>query len=157
MKDGARVKPRSRIARVARASPVVGEVVSARPRRLKIPLLVGLMLTACQVPAGPERALEGREIYERHCARCHGIDGKGDASMPAARDLSNAAYMAGRSDDQLRGAIMRGVPPNMPSFGGQFLEPSMKVLVAYIRGFDGPVREEPAAAPVKQPSSGAAP
>ena len=101
-------------------------------------LCVGLMamgLVGCQVPAGPERALSGQDIYQRHCARCHGPDGKGTAAAPGARDLSNAAYMATRSDDQLRGAIMQGIAPNMPAFGGQFLEPSMKVLVAYVRGF----------------------
>jgi mono/diheme cytochrome c family protein len=109
------------------------------------------------VPAGPERALEGKEIYERHCARCHGIDGKGVASTPGARDLSNRAYMAQRSDDQLRGSIMGGVPPAMPSFGGQFLEPSMKVLVAYIRGFSTTAGQESAAASSKEPSNGTAP
>lgn len=101
-------------------------------------MCVGLMamgLSGCQVPAGPERALSGQDIYQRHCARCHGPDGKGTAAAPGARDLSNAAYMATRSDDQLRGAIMQGIAPNMPAFGGQFLEPSMKVLVAYVRGF----------------------
>ncbi len=118
---------------------------------------VTMLVMGCQVPAGPQRALAGQEIYERHCARCHGIDGKGVASTPGARDLSNASYMAGRTDDQLRGAIMRGIPPNMPAFGGQFLEPSMKVLVAYIRGLSRAGGEPAARAPSEPASDGAAP
>ena len=97
-----------------------------------MPLLLGVV--SCQVPAGPERNLSGAEIYQRHCARCHGVDGRGVASMPGARDLSNRVYMETRTDEQLRNVIMRGVAPNMPAFGGRFLEPSMKVLVAYVRG-----------------------
>lgn len=127
------------------------------PARRTLLVGVALLVSGCQVPAGPERALAGQEIYERHCARCHGIDGKGVTSMPGARDLSNAGYMAGRTDDQLRGAIMRGISPNMPAFGGQFLEPSMKVLVAYIRGLSRARAASPAGAPVERASDGMAP
>lgn len=88
---------------------------------------------ACENPSGPERALSGKRIYDRNCARCHGLEGRPTKEAPGARDLSNLSYMNSLSDDQIRGMIDKGKPPAMPSFGGRFVEPSMKVLIAYTR------------------------
>ncbi len=92
----------------------------------------------CSEVAGPERELSGERLYETHCARCHGPDGKGTAAVPGAKDLSNTAYMESLTDERIRATIKRGKPPNMPSFGEQFMEPSMKVLVAYVRSLSKP-------------------
>lgn len=98
-------------------------------------LLVG---SACQNPTGPERELSGALIYARHCARCHGPDGQGTQEVPAAKDLSNASYMESLSDERLRMIIHNGKPPAMPGFQGQFAEPSLKVLIAFVRSLSRP-------------------
>jgi len=104
--------------------------------------LLGAVLVAaaagCVVPAGPEKEISGKQLFLRHCARCHGEQGKGSPMMPSARDLTNQSYMATKNDDQVHRVIMSGKPPNMPAFGGQFGEPSMKVLVAYVRSLSDP-------------------
>ena len=97
-----------------------------------------LVLVACQASAGPERELSGERIYQRHCARCHGVDGRPTREMPTARDLTIDSYMKTVSDEQIKMVIQRGKPPQMPGFGMQFAEPSMKVLVAYVRSLSDP-------------------
>ncbi len=96
------------------------------------------LLGACSNPSGPERALDGKLIYDRHCARCHGIDGKPTKESPGARDLSNASYMSSLHDDDLRAAIEKGRPPNMPPFAGKFMDPSLKILIAHVRSLSDP-------------------
>lgn len=96
-------------------------------------MLSASCLVACQSPSGPERELSGKQIYDRNCARCHGLDGKPTSESPSARDLTNRSYVSSLSDEAIRRTIEGGKPPAMPAFGGQFMEPSMKLLVAYVR------------------------
>lgn len=88
---------------------------------------------ACTSSAGPEQEISGRQLYMQHCARCHGADGSGNPSVSGARDLSDSRFMNTLSDEHLRRTIRMGKPPNMPAFGNQFSEPSLSVLVAFIR------------------------
>lgn len=96
------------------------------------------LLAACENPTGPERDIEGQQIFDRHCARCHGTDGKGSKESPSAKDLTNLSYMRTLSDERIRMTIHNGRPPAMPGFQGQFAEPSLKVLVAYVRSLSDP-------------------
>lgn len=98
----------------------------------------GLLQLGCESPSGPERGLSGKRIYDRNCARCHGLDGRPTAESPSARDLSNASYVNGLSDEAIRRVIEGGKPPGMPSFGGQFMEPSMKLIISYVRDLSRP-------------------
>ena len=66
----------------------------------------------------------GKELFERHCSLCHGIDGKGGRG-PAL----NRVHLAHASDDEeLKSVIMNGIPPNMPE--AWFLEDKDVVNVA---------------------------
>lgn len=58
---------------------------------------------------------EGKKTFERHCALCHGMDGKGGRG-PAL----NRVHLTHAPDgDTLRYVIRYGIPPNMPE--GYFL------------------------------------
>jgi mono/diheme cytochrome c family protein len=107
--------------------------------------------SACQNPSGPERDLSGKRIYDRNCSRCHGLDGRPTAESPSARDLSNAVYVSSLSDDAIRRAIEGGRPPAMPAFSGQFMEPSMKLVVAYVRELSRPPEAREPAKATKSP------
>jgi mono/diheme cytochrome c family protein len=96
-------------------------------------LVLSLGAFACESPSGPERELSGKQIYDRNCARCHGLEGKPTPESPSARDLSNESYINSLSDEAIRRAIEGGKPPAMPAFGGQFMEPSMKLVISYVR------------------------
>ncbi len=99
-----------------------------------ITVLVVLVLGGCKEPTGPEKPISGEQLFFQHCARCHGVDGKGLPEVSGVRDLTDPQYMGTMSNDQVRRTIQRGKPPNMPAFGRQFAEPSLEVLVAFVRG-----------------------
>lgn len=121
----------------------------------RLVLLVAMAATlGCSEAAGPKRDLSGERLYETHCARCHGPDGKGTEAVPGAKDLSNTAYMESLTDDRIRATIKRGKPPNMPAFGEQFMEPSMKVLVAYVRSLSEPEAADATEPGVARPDGG---
>ena len=102
---------------------------------------LALAVSGCSQAAGPERELSGQVVYDRHCARCHGRDGRPTKEAPTARDLSNGSYMRSLSDRAIRRTIMMGKPPAMPAFGGQFLDPELALLVAYVRTLAPPPPE----------------
>ncbi len=98
-------------------------------------------------PTGREKPIDGRRLYAQHCARCHGPDGKGlKAEVPGVRDLTDANLMGLLNDDRIKQTIRMGKPPTMPAFS-HFAEPSLKVLVAYVRQLSQPTPPAPSPAP----------
>jgi cytochrome c oxidase cbb3-type subunit 3 len=70
----------------------------------------------------------GQHLFERHCALCHGIDGKGGRG-PA---LNRVRLVHAPDDDSLRTLISEGIPPDMPE--GYFLdEKDIANLAAFVR------------------------
>ena len=115
------------------------------PSRLRAALglsalaLVLAPVIACKEPTGPEREISGERLFLQNCARCHGVDGKGAPDAPpGTRDLTQAGVMSTLTDERIKATIRMGKPPNMPGFGQRFAEPSLKVLVAYVRGLAAP-------------------
>ena len=56
---------------------------------------------------------KGAEVYKSYCATCHGDTGKGDGVAAAAldpkpRDLSNAEYVSGLTDEHIKKVIAEG-------------------------------------------------
>lgn len=97
---------------------------------------------AAQDPAA--LAAQGKELYTSTCASCHGELGKGDgpgsaALDPKPRDFSNAEYMSGLTDTDIRNTIKYGGAikgmPQMPSHP-QFSEEQLNAIVAYVRTLD---------------------
>lgn len=94
----------------------------------------GLLATvrARQTPSEEKTSLgdaaAGKRLFERHCALCHGIDGKGGRG-PAL----NRAHLAHAPDDEeLKLVIAEGIPPSMPE--GWFLdEDDVANLAAFVR------------------------
>jgi cytochrome c oxidase cbb3-type subunit I/II len=95
-------------------------------------------------------AWAGDALYERECAFCHGIDGRGDG--PAATHLRAppADFSAGNfklrstpsgmmpTDDDLLGSITRGIPGSgMPSFAALTLE-ERRALVRVVKELSRP-------------------
>ncbi len=73
-------------------------------------------------------AVAGKRLFERHCALCHGIDGKGGRG-PA---LNRAKLPHAPDDTALKSVIADGIPPNMPE--GWFLsDGDVANLAAFVR------------------------
>ena len=88
-----------------------------------------------------------------HFRRRHGPDGKGLKEVPGVRDLTDANLMGMLTDDRVKSTIRMGKPPTMPAFA-HFAEPSLKVLVAYVRQLSTP---QIAAGAAPQPAPAPAP
>ncbi len=122
-------------------------------KKVKTPMSAGLLLrifmlgAACiwatslfaQPPsqATPER---GKAIYDRHCAFCHGADGRADTPVgrnlqPRPRNFTDPVAVARLTDDQIYKAIKNGKPGTAMAAWGQLLsESQVGDLMEYIRG-----------------------
>jgi len=78
------------------------------------------------------------EIFAARCSACHGSQGRGNSRLGrglGARDVTSAEWQASRSDDQIRDAIMNGVPDSrMRAFRALGTARQFEELVSFIRG-----------------------
>lgn len=85
---------------------------------------------------GPAVAVEPAVIYARNCARCHGVDGRGDAeikkTMPNVRDFHDPEFRARANTDSIVSVMMAG-KGQMPAFGRSMSLPKMQALSGYVR------------------------
>lgn len=92
------------------------------------------------VAATPEDVKDGKGLYDRYCALCHGESAVGYAADNASQ-LKNPTFLRTASDDHLRIAIDRGRPGTpMSAFGtrhGGPLDPNQTDrIIAYLRSLD---------------------
>jgi len=94
-------------------------------------------------PAMGYGARQGREIFQHYCATCHGTEGWGDGFNafnldPKPRDLSDPAFQAERSDEDLAAVIRTGggaagLSNAMPPWGRTLSARQIGELVLYLR------------------------
>lgn len=98
-------------------------------------LFGGLGCTSPGDDPGLPVAVDPAVIYAQMCARCHGIDGRGDAQMRKqlpVRDFSDPVFQARASNEDVQRVIMAG-KGQMPSFGGMLSQPKIQSLSGYVR------------------------
>jgi mono/diheme cytochrome c family protein len=97
--------------------------------------LVALGCTTGDDP-GPPVPVEPAVIYAQMCARCHGVDGRGDPeirkTLPAVRDFHDPAFQARATNDEIARVIMAG-KGQMPAFGSGLSVPKIQALSGYVR------------------------
>jgi len=86
---------------------------------------------------------KGKEIYDRNCAACHGLYGKGDGPAavslrPRPRDLTDHEYVKGLSDEDLfkvitYGGSSVGKSPLMPGWGNTLSKDDIIDIITYLR------------------------
>jgi mono/diheme cytochrome c family protein len=80
-------------------------------------------------------AVDPAVIYAQTCARCHGVDGRGDPQIRQqlpVRDFSDPVFQARASNEDIQRVIMAG-KGQMPSFGGMLSQPKIQSLSGYVR------------------------
>jgi len=81
-------------------------------------------------------ARSAAELYTKHCASCHGKDGRAKtfkAKLNHARDLTDPVWQDRASDERLFNTIMKG-KEKMPGFSKKLSEQEIESLVSYVRG-----------------------
>ncbi|HLH75889.1 MAG TPA: cytochrome c [Candidatus Binataceae bacterium] len=119
--------------------------------RLTLPavLITLLLVGAPSARAQPAtQADQGHQLFEQHCASCHGNDGRGNgfaitvlAMTGLVRrpvDFTNAAAMKRWTDEQLaqvigKGGKATGKSSAMPAYGDKLTAHDIADLVVYIR------------------------
>ncbi|MBI4592899.1 MAG: c-type cytochrome [Candidatus Rokubacteria bacterium] len=118
-------------------------------------------------PASPELLALGQRVYDKQCAACHGVSGRGDGEAayllyPKPRDFTAAKYRLVSTwervpaDEDLFRTISRGMPGSaMPSWG-HLSEEERWALVHYIKTFaSSPLVVRPASDPKAEGQVGA--
>ena len=107
------------------------------------------LLFAGTAAAKPGDAAKGKEIYDKRCTWCHGVDGDGagaakDLLNPPPRDFTSGNYKIKTSsfedmvpnDDDIYRMIRDGMPgTSMPGWSDILKEQDMWNLVAYVKTF----------------------
>jgi cbb3-type cytochrome c oxidase subunit III len=112
-----------------------------------VALLTGMVLgaqgnpdaakTKNPVAATSESIAAGRQIFQRYCATCHGINaqgGSGSDISPPAPDLTDNEWKHGSTDGEIFYVIKNGVPPdlNMEPWGDRINDTDIWNVVNYI-------------------------
>ncbi len=89
------------------------------------------------------RAADVTENWTKHCASCHGKDGKGQTKagkMAETKDLTDAAYQASFTDEKAVQQVKDGLKDKngkerMKPFAGKLSDAEIEALVAHVRTF----------------------
>lgn len=90
-------------------------------------------------------AVQGREVYLRVCAECHGQSGEGYANEPAAPALDESEHAWHHSDQQIRDWIENGklgVGREMPAYGDELTADEVDAVIAYLHSLWTPEQLE---------------
>jgi cbb3-type cytochrome c oxidase subunit III len=97
------------------------------------------------IPSDAASIEEGRKIYARNCASCHGPGGKGDGSMALGgstpADLTDDKWDHGSSDGEIFVVIRDGVSADMEGYRDKLSEKQIWQVINYIRSL-GPKPEK---------------
>ncbi len=119
--------------------------------------LLASMLSVARAQKAPEASEEGKRVYEKSCAHCHGIEGRGDGSaaenlLPRPRDFTRGLYKirsteAGQlpTDQDLFDILTEGMPgSSMPGWETALSANERWEVVAYIKTFHEGFKENEA-------------
>jgi mono/diheme cytochrome c family protein len=86
--------------------------------------------------AEPASAADARSLYARHCASCHGGDGRSRTAkgrQTHARNIADAGWQNDVSDERIFNSINNGRGAKMPKFEHKLSESQIDQLVTYVR------------------------
>ena len=107
-------------------------------QRILILVTAGLLAGALS-----NRAADVTENWTKHCASCHGKDGKGQTKagkMAETKDLTDAAYQGSFTDQQALQQVKDGLKDKngkerMKPFAGKLTDAEIQALVTHVRSY----------------------
>ena len=110
-------------------------------------------LIVCAIPRLRAQPSHGEQVYDAHCAECHGTDGRGDGPSagflkPRPRDFSSGKFKlrttesgSGPTDDNLIETVRRGMyGTSMPGWDRILPDNDIADVVSYVRTFSPPAQ-----------------
>lgn len=85
--------------------------------------------------AGPAIPVDPVALYGQMCARCHGVDGKGDATLKLQmpiQDFTDPAFKMRAKAEEIETVIMGG-RKQMPAFGGMLSVAKIQAVAGHVR------------------------
>jgi mono/diheme cytochrome c family protein len=86
-----------------------------------------------KIPIPAKAVLSGAALFQKHCQRCHGADGKG-TECEGTPDFTDPAWQTKHSTIRLMVSILDG-SKEMPSFRNKLSAAQARHLAAYLRAF----------------------
>lgn len=74
-----------------------------------------------------------KDIYARNCARCHGLDGRGQTEQGKKYDVPDLVKEAKDSSRTKIGKIITNGKSDMPAFGKKLSKKQISALATYVR------------------------
>ena len=87
-------------------------------------------------PVSKAEGADGKALYEKKCAMCHGADGvaKETWAKQGAKSFSDAAWQKATTDAQIHKTIEDGVPAKkMPTYKDKLTAEEITAIVKHIR------------------------
>jgi cytochrome c553 len=107
---------------------------------MKKTILVTIALLAVSAVSLP--AADGKALYEKSCAKCHGQDGKGETKMGkklGAKDYTDAKVQQELKDDKAFKSIKEGLKSKddttLMKPAEDLSDDDIKATIAYMRSF----------------------
>ena len=108
---------------------------------MKRELTIGLLCTGFLL-AAPVFGADVKANWDKHCAKCHGPDGKGQTKMgrqAGAKDYTDPKVQAAFTDENGFKSVKEGQKVNgkeaMKPFADKLTDDEIKALVSYMRAF----------------------
>jgi mono/diheme cytochrome c family protein len=96
-------------------------------------------------PKNDETVEAGKKLYQRHCASCHGPNGKGDGGMALSggtpSDLTDETWDYGSTDGEIFTVIRDGVSSDMLAYKDKLNDKQIWQIVHYLRSI-GPKKSD---------------
>ena len=107
---------------------------------MKTAILTGVLLTVTTLAL---HAADAKQNWEKNCASCHGMDGKGKTKagrLADVKDFTDPKYQEGLKDDQMYKQIKDGMKDKngkerMKPFQDKLTDEEIKALIGFVRGF----------------------
>ena len=96
-------------------------------------------------PSNAESLDAGKKLYARHCASCHGPNGKGDGGMALSggtpSDLTDETWDYGSTDGEIFVAIKEGVSADMLAYKEKLNDKQLWQVVTFLRSIGAKAKE----------------
>jgi mono/diheme cytochrome c family protein len=103
-----------------------------------VPVILGAVVSSTANPhiaagAGASRVDSTRDLYAQNCARCHGLDGRGQTEQGRKYNVPDLVKEVKDASSSRITKIITNGRQDMPAFGKKLTKRQIAALTAYVR------------------------